>query len=203
MIGTLINLMIVLPLIVGMISVDINGSPTSIKEFLRSDLMQNATSILKGQLTTDNEIEESEEIEEEVEEEEKEPVQPLISINTPETDKIMDDLGKYVGDGVVYIAFNIKDFGVWLGVSTAPFHYGLAVLIAFSFLSPYNWLWIGAIFWVVTTERKEIYNIFKTGIQDAHLKTQIKSVAVEISSGIRHKLRKNKTLQARLKRKSE
>lgn len=196
MIGTLINLMVILPLIVGIISVDISGNPTSIREFLKSDLMGNLTSIVSFAIpSTPSEVPQTvpqEEPEEEIDEEEKEPVQPLLNFNTPETDKIMDDFVKYIGEGVVFIVFQIKDFGIWLGINTAPLHYALAVLIAFSFLSPYNWLWIGAIFWVVITERKEVYKIFKSGITEAHLRKQVKSIVIEVTSGIKNKVIRKK-----------
>ena len=195
MIGTLINLMVILPLLVGIISVDISGNPTSIREFLKSDMMGNLTSIVSSAVPTtpseDPQTVPEEEPEEEIEEE-KEPLQPLINLNTPETDKIMDDFGKYVGEGVVYIVFQIKDFGVWLGINTAPLHYALAVLIAFSFLSPYNWLWVGAIFWVIVEERKEVYKIFKSGFTEAHLRKQAKSIVIEVTSGIQNKVRRKK-----------
>lgn len=163
MIQPLVTIIILIPLIIGIISVDINGKPQSIREFLKSDLMTNVTSIVENALPTnisppeqlDQTETESTEIEEQ--EEESEPLQPLFDFNMPETEKAIDDFNGSVADAVVFLVFNIKDFGIWIGMSTAPFHYFVALIVAF-LLFPIWWLYIIGFFYVVIKENKEIRN---------------------------------------------
>lgn len=163
MIQPIITMIILIPLLIGIISVDINGKPQSIREFLKTDLMGNATSIVELALPSSispseqfekNEIE-STDIEEQ--EEEPEPLQPLLDFNMPETEKAIDDFNGSVADAIVFLVFNIKDFGIWIGMATAPFHYFIAVIVAF-LLFPIWWLYIIGFLYVVVKENKEIRN---------------------------------------------
>ena len=209
MIGGLINLAVVVPLLVGIITVDVVGEPRSIREFLASDFFGNITGVITMALPTNvpdpkfamdalqdniqmgNQSKEFFNVTEIDEPVDERPIYYIIDIDLEETGYAINSLNTAIAEGLIYFVYQIKEFGVWLGMATAPFHYLLAVLIAFSFLSPYNWLWIGSIFWVVTTERKEIYNIFKSGILDAHLKTKFISTVSEITSKIKRKGKKN------------
>ena len=182
MIGPYITALIILPMLIGILSVDVYGERISILELLRSDtavvIIRSIESMLiTNQTATLIEVDDAEDYK--------------LQINLPETERALDIFNSSIAKGLTFLLFSIRDFGIWLGMATAPFHYLLAVLIAFSFLSPFNWLWIGSIFWVLTVERKEVYHVVTTGLRDAHLKTQAKSIVIEIGSGIKNKVRRN------------
>ena len=183
MIGPYITALIILPMLVGILSVDIYGERISILELLSSDVAVSVfrsieTMLITNQTATLIEVEDD-------------GSDYKLQINLPETERALDIFNSSIAKGLTFLLFSIRDFGVWLGMATAPFHYLLAVLIAFSFLSPFNWLWIASIFWVLIVERKEVYYVVTTGLRDAHLKTQAKSIVIEIGSGIKNKVRRN------------
>ncbi len=182
MIGPYITALIILPMLVGILSVDVYGERISILELLKSETAVIIFSSIESMMITNQtgtliEVDDAEDYK--------------LQINLPETEKALDIFNSSVAKGLTFLLFSIRDFGIWLGMATAPFHYLLAVLIAFSFLSPFNWLWIGSIFWVLIVERKEVYHVVTTGLRDAHLKTQAKSIVIEIGSGIKNKVRRN------------
>ncbi len=182
MIGPYITALIILPMLIGILSVDVYGERISILELLKSETAIVIINSIESMLITNQtgtliEVDDAEDYK--------------LQINLPETEKALDIFNSSIAKGLTFLLFSIRDFGIWLGMATAPFHYLLAVLIAFSFLSPFNWLWIGSIFWVLIVERKEVYHVVTTGLRDAHLKTQAKSIVIEIGSGIKNKVRRN------------
>jgi len=151
MIMPLISLIIVLPMLIGILSVDIYGEKMSIREFVNSDLMGNLTGIIASNLPSNPEtmgINDKQEEEKEVE--------YLINLDFPLTQKAVDSLNKSIAEGITYLLFQVKDFGVWLGISTAPFHYLLAVVIAFSLLFPNVSVFVVGFWYIIITEHKEI-----------------------------------------------
>jgi len=166
MIMPLISLVIVVPILIGIASVDINGEKTSIREFLKSDLMRNITGIVGSNLPSNPETIGVNEV---TPEEEKE-VQYIIDVDFPETQKAVDSLNKSIAEGITFLLFQVKDFGVWLGMSTAPFHYLLGVVIAFSLLFPNVSVFLVGFFYIIIKENKEIRN----DIHDARVRAKMK-----------------------------
>jgi len=166
MIMPLISVVIVVPMLIGIASVDINGEKTSIREFLRSDLMANITNAVKSALPSN-----APPIEQELDEE-KEPknITYMVNMDLTESGKVIDSLNKSIAEGVTFLLFQVKDFGVWLGMSTAPFHYLLAVIIAFSLLFPNVSVFLVGFFYIVIKEHKEIRN----EIHDARVRAKMK-----------------------------
>jgi len=153
MIQPLISLIIIFPLIIGILSVDITGEPQSIRQFLKSDTVGNVTSLVESALPSN-----PPEIPPKQDDIEKEPFEPiyLVDIDLTESGKALDSFNTSVAQGITFLLFQVKDFGVWLGMSTAPFHYLLALLIGFSFLFPDIWMFIVGFFYIVIKEHKEI-----------------------------------------------
>ena len=65
-----------------------------------------------------------------------------------------------IADGITFLFLQSREFGVWMGIATAPFHYLLVVVIGFSFLYPTMWLFIVGFFYITIAERKEIRREF-------------------------------------------
>jgi len=166
MIMPLISVVIVVPMLIGIASVDINGEKTSIREFLKSDLMANITNAVKSALPSN-----APPIEQELDEE-KEPknITYMVNMDLTESGKVIDSLNKSIAEGVTFLLFQVKDFGVWLGMSTAPFHYLLGVVIAFSLLFPNVSVFLVGFFYIVIKEHKEIRN----EIHDARVRAKMK-----------------------------
>lgn len=154
MIMPLISLVIVVPILIGILSVDINGERISIREFLKSDLVIKITDAIKNNLPSNPETMGVNGIP--PEEVDGKAYSVLIGVDFPESQKALDSLNKSIAEGVTFLAFQIKDFGVWLGMSTAPFHYLLAIIIAFSLLFPNAAVFVVGFFYIIIKENKEI-----------------------------------------------
>lgn len=172
MIMPLISLVLVVPMLIGIASVDINGEKTSIREFLKSDLMVNITNTVKSALPSNAPEQELSLLHREYHEKEKEPenITYLVNMDLIESGKAIDSLNKSIAEGVTFLLFQVKDFGVWLGMSTAPFHYLLAVIIAFSLLFPNVSVFVVGFFYIIIKEHKEIRN----DIHDARVRAKMK-----------------------------
>lgn len=157
MIQPLVTLVILIPLIIGILSVDVTGKPTSIREFLRSDMMQNMTGIIENALPS-NPPEPPEAFQEP--EPEPENVVYLIDIDLTESEKALDEVNRHVAEGITFLLLHVKDFGVYIGVSTAPFHYLVALIVAFLLFPIWN-LYIVGFFYIIIKENKEIRSEFK------------------------------------------
>ena len=161
MIQPLITLVILVPIIIGILSVDVTGKPMSIREILRSDMMQNMTEIIEIALPTTAPVPPVPP-EQYLEEEIEPPTHTthLIDVDLSESLKALNELNSNVAQGVTFLLFEVKNFGVWIGVSTAPFHYLVALVVGF-LLFPYWWLYITGFFVVIIKDRKEIFQEMK------------------------------------------
>ena len=157
-------------MLIGIASVDINGEKTSIREFLKSDLMGNLTNVVKSALPSNAPNAPEQELDEEKEPENITYLVDMDLMDLTESGKAIDSLNKSIAEGVTFLLFQVKDFGVWMGMSTAPFHYLLAVIIAFSLLFPNVSVFLVGFFYIIIKEHKEIRN----DIHDARVRSKMK-----------------------------
>lgn len=145
MIQPLIVIFLILPIILGILSVDVEGNRFSIREYIKGNFMTEPLRVgfesYLGKIPESNATE----------------VVNLVEL--PENGS-MDNLQSIITDGIVFLFLQSREFGIWLGIATAPFHYLLAVLIGFSFLFPTVWLFIVGFFYISISERKEIRREF-------------------------------------------
>ena len=145
MIQPLLVIFLILPIILGILSVDVEGNRFSIRDFIKGNFMTEPLRAgFEGYL---GKIPESNATE----------VVNLVEL--PENGS-MNNLQSIITDGIVFLFLQSREFGIWLGIATAPFHYLLAVVIGFSFLFPSVWLFIVGFFYISISERKEIRKEF-------------------------------------------
>ena len=148
MIQPILVIFLILPIILGILSVDINGNRFSIREAIKDNFMTEPLRtglnayLLQPLNKTDI------------------PDAPTIVEIPTETDKKIDEITSQIADGVAFLFIQAREFGIWMGMATAPFHYLLAVVIGFSFLYPIMWLFIIGFFYITIAERKEIRREF-------------------------------------------
>jgi len=147
---------LVFPVILGILSVDIDGNQFSSLDYIRDRL-----AILDLNATNAKEI-----YEEEIDEDES-----FINSTNAFTYPEAVVLPKPVNDGINkvwgYIWFlgsQSKDLGTWIGTSTAPYHYLIAFAIAVFALFLNNMLWIIGFFYLLITEFDEFKNIRKKDV---------------------------------------
>jgi len=160
MIQPLITLVVLVPIIIGILSVDVTGKPMSIREILRSDIMQNMTEIIEIALPTTAPVPPEQYVEEVEEFEPPSHTTHLIDVDLSESLKALNELNSNVAQGITFLLFEVKNFGVWIGVSTAPFHYLVALGVGF-LLFPYWWLYMTGFFFIIIKDRKEIFQEMK------------------------------------------
>ncbi len=153
LLNTFLVLFLILPIILGILSVDINGNEFSLKEYVDGleDSDNYGTDVIERH-TGLKEIENGS--------------PEGIVINNEDFDTLIGDLAIAI---TAFVHFSGK-FGIYLGQATAPLHYLLAVVMVFSFVFPILWMYIVASIFVVITERKEIKIVFRKGIKDAELR---------------------------------
>jgi len=159
MIQPLVMLVLILPLLIGILSVDIHGNQFSIREWLN---LNNATSP-----ATEGYIESQIDITGDVSGESEK----NAFLEFPEeSQEAIDTLTKQITTGISFLLQQSKILGVWIGVTTAPFHYVLAVLIAFLFIFPEMWIFVVGFFYILIKEHKEI----RQEIHDARVRAKMK-----------------------------
>jgi len=148
MIYPIIIIFIIVPIILGILSVDINGDRISIREAIKGNFL---TEPLRAGINAyimlpvnNTEI----------------PDSPTLVDIPSETEKKIDEITSQIADGVIFLFFQSREFGIWLGMATAPFHYILAVIVGFSFVFPVVCLYIAGFFYIVIKENKEIRKEF-------------------------------------------
>lgn len=141
MIQPLITVMLILPILIGILSVDSEGNKFGVRQWLADNVLTERVSKgIGGYIGAyDNAT----------------AVPQLIDL-PPQTQNSIDGFTSKIVDGAVFITLQGRDFGIWLGMATAPFHYLLAVLITFSFVYPIMWMYIFGFFYIIVTENKEI-----------------------------------------------
>jgi hypothetical protein len=148
---------LVFPVLVGILSVDIDGQPFSAIDYIEERLSR-------------LDIEADEEVEEEVEKEILEDESFINNTNSfayPEVIELPNDVSKGISSAWAYIWFlgsQSKDLGSWIGISTAPFHYVIAFAIAVFALFINQMMWIIAFFYLLITEFDEFKNIRKKDV---------------------------------------
>jgi len=142
MIQPLLVIFLILPIILGILSVDIEGNRFSIREFIKENWL--AEPVRAGMQGFLGNIPQSNTTE----------VVNLVEL--PDENGSLEDLQSIITDGITFLFLQSREFGIWMGIATAPFHYLLAVVIGFSFLYPTMWLFIVGFFYITIAERKEI-----------------------------------------------
>jgi len=158
MMQLLISAIIILPIIVGILSVDIDGNRISVREAIKDFIM---TEPIRGTVKDYVGM---------VEIENKTQAKGLIEIPFDETGNKLDGLTSQIADAITFLLIQSRDLGIWLGMATAPFHYLLAITIAFVFLFPDIWIYGVAFFYILIKEHKEI----RQDIHDARVRAKIK-----------------------------
>jgi len=144
MIQPILIIFLILPIIVGILSVDINGDRFSVREAIKDNFMtEPLTTAFNAYIRAP------------INQTEIPPAPTIVDIPT-ETDKKIDEITSQLADGVVFLFIQSREFGVWMGIATAPFHYILAVVIGFSFVFPITFLYMSGFFYIIIKERKEI-----------------------------------------------
>lgn len=130
-------------------------------------------------------------------EEEPEPMKPVVDgqIEPDETLIVLpeevNELLTMISKGIVFMALYARDFGVWIGMSTAPFHYVVAVLLAFTFFFPTLWLFIIGFFYILIKERKEIRHVAISGLKEDEIPETLKMAGHEVIQEIKGRLKRN------------
>jgi len=145
---------LVFPVLVGILSVDIDGQPFSAIDYIEERLSR-----------LDIEAPAPEEI--------TEPSEDSGFINNtnsfayPEVIEFPSEVSKGINHAWTYIWFlgsQSKDLGTWIGTSSAPFHYVIAFGIAVFALFLNQMMWIIAFFYLLITEFDEFKNIRKKDV---------------------------------------
>ncbi len=144
MIQPLLVIFLILPIILGILSVDIEGNRFSIRDYIKDNWLTDPVRAgMQGYLGN---IQESNRTE----------IVNLVEL--PDENGSLENLQSIISDGITFLFLQSREFGIWMGMATAPFHYLLAVVIGFSFLYPTMWLFIAGFFYITIAERKEIFN---------------------------------------------
>jgi len=146
MIQPLLVIFLILPIILGILSVDIDGNRFSIRDYIKDNWLTDP--VRAGMQGFLGNIPESNSTE----------VVNLVEL--PDENGSLEKLQSIITDGIAFLFLQSREFGIWMGMATAPFHYLLAVVIGFSFLFPTVWLFIVGFFYIAITERKEIRKEF-------------------------------------------
>jgi len=144
---------LVFPVLVGIVSVDIDGEPFSALEYIGERLSRLDF--------------EAPEPEEPVEPEDFGFINQTNSFAYPEVIKLPNEINQGLTDAWAYIWFlgsQSKDLGTWIGTSTAPYHYLIAFAIAVFALFLNQMMWIIAFFYLLITEFDEFKNIRKKDV---------------------------------------
>lgn len=102
------------------------------------------------------------------------------TIKNPETITLQMPFEEKIGGILTIFVFSSYEFGIQLGVLTAPFNYLAGFLLIIIFVIPSMWLWLFAFVYLAIKERKEIRNIASTGISNAQIGLTFKSSSKEI-----------------------
>ena len=145
MIQPILVIFLILPIILGILSVDINGDRISIRDWIKDNIMtEPIRDAVKGYLGEVQKVENQ--------------TQPQLILGVEDENKKIEELTSKIADGITFLFLQSREFGIWLGMNTAPFHYFLAILIGFVFLYPLTWMFIIGFFYIMISERKEIFN---------------------------------------------
>jgi len=149
MIQPLLTIFLILPIILGILSVNAEGERISIIETIKNSIFRDpikaGLDAYVGDVDNGNQTETTD--------------PPSTFLQFPEeSEKSIDKVTSMVSDGIVFLFIQSREFGIWMGMATAPFHYLLAVVIGFSFIYPTMWLFIAGFFYITIAERKEIFN---------------------------------------------
>jgi len=145
---------LIFPVLVGILSVDINGDPFSAVDYIEERLSR-----------LDFEAPEPEEI--------TEPSEDSSFINNtnsfayPDVIELPDEVSNGISTAWTYIWFlgsQSKDLGTWIGTSTAPLHYPIAFAIAVFALFLNQFVWVFGFFYLLITEWDEFKNIRKKDV---------------------------------------
>jgi len=151
MIQPLLVIFLILPIILGILSVNTEGERISIIETIKNSFLREpikaGLDAYVGDVDNGNQTETID------------PRSTFIQL-PEESEKSIDKVTSMVSDGITFLFLQSREFGIWMGMATAPFHYLLAVVIGFSFLFPTVWLFMVGFFYIVITERKEIRKEF-------------------------------------------
>lgn len=145
---------LVFPVLVGIVSVDINGEPFSALDYIAERLSR-----------LDFEAPEPPEQPELVEDFDF--INQTNSFAYPEVIKLPNKIDEGLNDAWAYIWFlgsQSKDLGTWIGTSSAPFHYVIAFAIAVFALFLNQMFWIIGFFYLLITEFDEFKNIRKKDV---------------------------------------
>ena len=141
----------VFPVLVGILSVDIDGQPFSALDYIGERLSR-----------LDIDVPESTE-----EPEDQSFINQTNSFAYPEVIKLPNEIDQGLTDAWAYIWFlgsQSKDLGTWIGTSTAPYHYLIAFAIAVFALFLNQMFWIIGFFYLLITEFDEFKNIRKKDV---------------------------------------
>lgn len=141
----------VFPVLVGILSVDIDGEPFSALDYIGERLSR-----------LDIDVPESTE-----EPEDQSFINQTNSFAYPEVIKLPNEIDQGLTDAWAYIWFlgsQSKDLGTWIGTSSAPYHYVIAFAIAVFALFLNQFMWIFGFFYLLITEFDEFKNIRKKDV---------------------------------------
>ena len=144
---------LVFPVIVGILTVDLDGNIISFSEYIRDRLAPLDIDNIKEGVQTTEEPDES----------------FLNSTNSFRVDPIIlpENVSKglsKVWDAFWFLGSQSKDLGTWIGTSTTPFHYVIAFAIAVFALFLNQMMWIIGFFYLLITEFDEFKNIRKKDV---------------------------------------
>jgi len=142
---------LVFPVLVGIVSVDMDGKPFSALDYIAERLSR-----------LDIDAPEPPE-----EPEDQSFINQTNSFAYPEVINLPNEINQGLNDAWSYIWFlgsQSKDLGTWIGTSTAPFHYLIAFAIAVFALFLGQMFWIIGFFYLLITEFDEFKSIRKKDV---------------------------------------
>lgn len=147
---------LVFPVLVGIVSVDINGVPYSSLDYIKDRLSVLDLDANKAKQALEDELIQDESF-----------INNTNSFSYPEAIVLPDNIKNGLSIAWGYIWFlgsQSKDLGTWIGTSTAPFHYPIAFAIAVFALFLNQMLWIIGFFYLLITEWDEFKSIRKKDV---------------------------------------
>ncbi len=145
---------LVFPVLVGILSVDINGEPFSALDYIGERLARLDIPPPPDVIMVDVDEEESF-------------INGTNSLDYPPVVQLPNEINDGLNTVWTYLWFlgsQSKDLGTWIGTSSAPFHYVIAFAITVCALFLNQMFWIIGFFYLLITEFDEFKNIRKKDV---------------------------------------
>ncbi len=147
---------LVFPVLVGILSVDMDGNQFSSLDYIKDRMTVMDVNATEVKESIENQTSRDESF---INATNAFSVEPFIETPT----ELQNGINK-VWAYIWFLGSQSKDLGTWIGISTAPFHYVIAFLIALFALFINQFVWVFAFFYLLVTEWDEFKHIRKKDV---------------------------------------